>query len=230
MGTYCALQLWGPDGPVVKDYLVLHHGHMEFSEVIRRRRTELGLSQAELAAATGVDKRQIRRYEAGEQQPLLSVAAAIAEALQISVGELAGVPSHRVNLSGTWWASWQSFRDGKEVIRLQKLRFRQQGELIQLNTLTRGDDVEEGGYHWRGELRLWDNEILMGWYAADDGSVRSKGTMYFVLHPHGINMSGRWVGLSYDGTIVSGWSAMAHNEDEAQGLIAKLKAENASKL
>jgi hypothetical protein len=47
--------------------------------------------------------------------------------------------------------------------------------------------------------RLWDNEVLMGWYAANDGSIRSKGTMYFVLHPHGLNMSGRWTGLGYDG-------------------------------
>jgi hypothetical protein len=22
--------------------------------------------------------------------------------------------------------------------------------------------VEEGGYHWRGELRLWDREVLVG--------------------------------------------------------------------
>jgi periplasmic divalent cation tolerance protein len=43
----------------------------------------------------------------------------------------------------------------------------------------------------------------MGWYAASDGSVRSKGTMYFVMHPHGIHASGRWVGLSYDGNIVT---------------------------
>jgi len=34
--------------------------------------------------------------------------------------------------------------------------------------------------------RLWDNEVLMGWYAANDGSIRSRGTMYFVLHPHGL--------------------------------------------
>jgi hypothetical protein len=40
-------------------------------------------------------------------------------------------------------------------------------------------------------LRLWDNEILMSWYAANDGSIRSKGTMYFALHPHGLHMSGR---------------------------------------
>ena len=47
-------------------------------------------------------------------------------------------------------------------------------------------EEEEGGYHWSGELRLGDNEILMGWYAANYGSIRSKGTFDFVLHPHGL--------------------------------------------
>jgi transcriptional regulator with XRE-family HTH domain len=182
------------------------------------------MSQAELAAAAGVDKRQIRRYEAGEQQPVLSVAVAIAEALKISVGELAGIPSHRINLTGDWWASWQTSKDGEEIITVQEVQFRQQTELIAVQTTTRGISVEDGGYHWRGELRLWDNEILMGWYAAADGGVRSKGTMYFVLHPHGQTMRGRWVGISYDGKIVTGWGAMAHSEDEARAIIDELKA------
>jgi hypothetical protein len=34
--------------------------------------------------------------------------------------------------------------------------------------------------------------------------VRSKGTMFFTLHQHGTRMTGRWVGLSYDGPIVTG--------------------------
>ena len=110
--------------------------------------------------------------------------------------------------TGDWWACWQTYRGGIEDIRTATGPARQQqAELIQVETTTRGVTVEEGGYHWRGELRLWDNEILMGWYAANDGSVRSKGTMYFVLHPHGISMTGRWVGLSYDGKIVTGWGA-----------------------
>ncbi|MDM4720350.1 helix-turn-helix transcriptional regulator [Micromonospora sp. WMMA1363] len=199
------------------------------SEVLRRRRTELGMSQADLAAAAGVDRRQIRRYEAGEQQPVLSVAVAIANALDLAVGELAGIPSHKVNLSGEWWASWQTSKDGEEVITLQQVRFRQQGDLINVETATRGIAVEDGGYHWRGELRLWDNEILMGWYAADDGSVRSKGTMYFVLHPHGQHMAGRWVGVSYDGKIVTGWGAMARGEQEATDVIAELKQQEAQR-
>src|SRR6266487_3223040 len=107
---------------------------MEMPEVMRRRRAELGMSQADLAAAAGVDKRQIRRYEAGEQQPVLSVAVAIASALDISVGELAGLPTHKINLSGSWWASWQTSKEGEEVITLQEVRFRQEGDRIEVET------------------------------------------------------------------------------------------------
>jgi transcriptional regulator with XRE-family HTH domain len=197
---------------------------VDFSEVIRQRRTELGMSQADLATAAGVDQRQIRRYEAGEQQPLLTVAVSIANALNITVGELAGIPTHRINLSGDWWVSWQTFKDREEIITAQEVRLRQEAQLIRVETLTRGIAVEDGGYHWQGELRLWDNEILMGWYAANDQSVRSKGTMYFVLHPHGQRLTGRWVGLSYDGKIVTGWGAMAHTEAEARTTIEDQKA------
>ena len=196
---------------------------MEMPEVIRRRRAELDMSQADLAKAAGVDVHQIRRYESGQQQPTLSVAVAIAEALGISISELAGMPDHRVNLTGDWWAGWQSSREGVEDIRVQPVSMRQHGDLIHIEATRRGRPVEEGGYLWRGELRLWDNEILMGWYAANDGSVRSKGTMYFHMHPHGINMTGRWVGLSFDGQIMSGWGSMAKTEDEARELIYKLK-------
>ena len=197
---------------------------MEMSEVIRERRTAIGMSQRDLAKAAGVDVRQIRRYEAGEQQPLLSVAIAIADALGISVAELAGKPSHRIKLGGTWWASWQTSRTGTEKIASQQVEIKQEGDRMQVATITRGLPVDEGGYHWNGELRLWDNEILLGWYAANEGSIRSKGSMYFVLHPHGLNMSGRWVGLGYDGRIMTGWAAMGQTQEEAEDTIQKLIA------
>lgn len=196
---------------------------MDMPEVIRRRRAELGLSQADLASAANVDQRQIRRYEAGQQQPVLSVAVAIASALKISVGELAGVPSHRIQLAGDWWAAWQTFKEGVELTTAQEVQVSQQSDLLSLETITRGLPIAEGGYHWRGELRLWDNEVLMGWYAANDKSVRSKGTMYFVLHTHGQQLTGRWVGLSYDGEIVTGWGSMARSESDARALIDELK-------
>jgi len=201
-------------------------GGMEMGEVIRQRRTELGMSQADLAQAANIDPRQIRRYEASEQQPLFSVAVAIAAALRIPLSDLAGMPTHRVRLSGEWWASWQTFRDGVEKIATQQVELRQEGELIRLSTLTHGLSDDEGGYHWSGELRLWDNEILMGWYASTEAAVRDKGTMYFVLHPHGQRMSGRWVGLSNDGKIVTGWGSMAKERDAAEAVIAQLNREH----
>ena len=62
----------------------------------------------------------------------------------------------------------------------------------------------------------------MGWYASYDGSILSKGTMYFVVHPHGLNMSGRWVGLGYDDQIMTGFAAMAHSREESEQTMARL--------
>lgn len=198
---------------------------MELGQVIRQRRADLGLSQAELAAAVGVDKRQIRRYEAGEQQPVLSVALAIADALHISISDLAGLPAQqRVDLSGRWWAAWQTFKDGEEFVRVQEVELRQRDLTIQLHPITRGVEAVQGGYLWRGELQLSDNQILMGSYMAEDGATRSKGNMFFVLHPHGINMTGSWTGLSYDGPILTGSGAMARSGAEAEKLVRNLMA------
>lgn len=202
---------------------------MEMHQVMREQRTALGLSQAELAERVGVDKRQIRRYEAGEAQPSLSVAKAIANALNITIDELAGEETRRVDLAGNWWACWQSWKDGEETINPHEIHMRQQGDKLLVTAVTRGTPIEGGGYLWEGELRLWDNEVLMGWYVSTEGAIRSKGTMYFVLHPHGINMVGRWVGMSYDGPVISGWGAIARTEDEVIKLMDQLRTEGVKK-
>jgi hypothetical protein len=50
--------------------------------------------------------------------------------------------------------------------------------------------------------------------------------MYFALHPHGEKMGGRWVGLSNDGKVVTGWGSMAKEHDDAEAVIAQMKQEN----
>jgi transcriptional regulator with XRE-family HTH domain len=196
-------------------------------DVMRRRRAERGLSQAELAALVGLDKRQIRRYEAGDAQPSLSAARAIAAALSVSLDELAGAEGPRVDISGDWWAAWQTWKDGTEVVNVHEVRIHPRGDALDITAVTRGTQaLDEGGYLWRGELRIWDNEVVMGWYVATEGAVRSKGTMFFALHQHGLRMSGRWVGLSYDGPMVSGWGAIARTEGEVNAVMNELRGQD----
>src|SRR5215204_2642716 len=91
---------------------VNHAAYMDLSDVLRSRRAALGLSQAELAKAAGVSLRQLARYEAGEQQPVLSAAVALADALSISMDQLAGKVNYDLDLSGDWWCAWQTWKDG----------------------------------------------------------------------------------------------------------------------
>jgi len=194
---------------------------MDLGDIIRSRRNAIGLSQTELAKAAGVHVRQIARYEAGEQQPALSVAVALADALGISIAQLAGQVSYELDLSGDWWCAWQTWKDGVPRIDTHPMEVHQRGELLQLDA-DRAVPVDEGSYQWRGELRLWDNEALMGWYRSTDGAVRSKGVLYLALHPHGTYAWGRWVGMGYDVLVMSGWGAMARAEAEANKVVQDL--------
>jgi transcriptional regulator with XRE-family HTH domain len=186
---------------------------------------EAGLSQAGLAAAAGIHLRQINRYESGEQQPALDVGMRLAAALGVSLDELAGGSSDRIKLDGTWWAAWQTFSDGGQVIATQPVGLSQHGATVQMEALERSAENERGGYLCRGELRLWDGQVLMGYYAAADGNVRSKGTMFFVLHAQGEHAHGRWVGLSYDGPVVSGYATLARDQEQAKAVMNRLLAE-----
>ena len=194
---------------------------MDISEVIKHRRTELGLSQAQLAKEAGISLRQLARYEAGEQQPVLSAAVALADALRISLIQLAGQVTYGLDLSGTWYCAWQTWKDNVPRIDVHSLEVHQSGDLFQLDAEC-ALPVAEGSYRWRGELRLWDNEALIGWYRSTDAAVRSKGSLYLALHPHGTYAWGRWVGMSYDGEVVTGWGAIARAEDEAHRVVKDL--------
>ena len=52
---------------------------------------------------------------------------------------------------------WQSWKDGVEVLNPHQVRMSQRGDTVEIVAVTRGTPFEDGGYMWRGELRLWDN-------------------------------------------------------------------------
>ena len=57
------------------------------------------------------------------------------------------MPSHTIDLSCEWWASWQTFRDGAEKIATEHVECEHSFDLIKLATTTHGLITEEGGYH-----------------------------------------------------------------------------------
>jgi hypothetical protein len=149
------------------------------------------------------------------QPGVTSVTGGADLSLVVEVGSAAVSPRGVPELGGQWWAAWQSFKDGVELVAVQRVLFDQVGELIGIAALARGRPVEDGGYLWRGELRVFEGGVLMGWYAAADGAVRSLGTLYLTLHTQGRTMVGRWVGLSYDGPTVTGWGVFARSQEAA---------------
>jgi hypothetical protein len=44
---------------------------------------------------------------------------------------------------------------------LYEISMRQRGDVLALTAVTRGTPLDGDGYTWDGEMRLWDNEILM---------------------------------------------------------------------
>ena len=62
----------------------------------------------------------------------------------------------------------------------------------------------------------------MGWYRSTDAAVRSKGTMYLVLHRHGPHAWGRWVGMSYDGAVITGWGSLARTQEHSAQIVQDL--------
>ncbi|MFF0488506.1 helix-turn-helix domain-containing protein [Nocardia sp. NPDC004068] len=190
-------------------------------DIIRKRRAAKKLSQTALAELIGEDQKTVSRYETGESEPSLSAAIRLADALDLSIRELAGLSPRGLDLSGEWWASWQTWGETGERVDTHEMHVVQDGSFLQLDG-ARARPVTEGSYAWVGEMKLWDNEGLMGWYVAQDGGVRSKGALYFALHPHGQMMAGSWVGQSYAGLIVRGWGAIARERSASEELCHSL--------
>ncbi len=199
---------------------------MATKDVIVHYRNRKGLTQQQLADLAGVTVRQIVRYEAGDQAPTLPVAVKMADALGLSLTELAGRATTGPDLGGEWWASWQTWKDGVERIDTHPLHIVQDGDYLILDgERAQGETaIEAGDYAWVGELRFHRTTgTLLGWYESNDEGVRCAGSYYFALHPQGEHAVGIWAGLDYDGIVVHGWGALARSQTVVEQQIDALK-------
>ena len=59
-----------------------------FGDILKRLRKERGLSQMEIVRRTGLDRTTVPKYEKGVRSPNLKTILLIAEALDVSPGQL----------------------------------------------------------------------------------------------------------------------------------------------
>jgi len=199
---------------------------MSTSDVIAHYRSRKSLTQEQLGDLIGVSKRQIVRYESGDQAPTLPIASKLADVLGISLSELAGRTTTGPNLGGEWWASWQTWKDDVERIDTHPLHIAQDGDFLILDgERAQGEQaIELGDYAWTGELRLHrSTSTLVGWYESNDEGVRTAGSYYFALHQQGEHAIGKWCGLDYDGIVVCGWGTLARSQSVAEQQLLSVK-------
>ena len=58
--------------------------------------------------------------------------------------------------------------------------------------------------------------------SSTDAAVRFKGTMYLAPHPHGKHAWGAWVGMSYDGAVISGWAPWRDPNEQVRQIVQDL--------
>jgi transcriptional regulator with XRE-family HTH domain len=183
---------------------------MAIGDIIRGRRTALGLEQTQLAALVGVDVRQIGRWENGKQEPTASNCLALARSLGLSLPELFGEVPIGLDLSGKWFAAWDTTRAGEPVIDRHTITAQHKGATVAF--------AADGDYLWSGDLRTVDGS-LMGTYLSSERDQMYRGSLYFMLGAEGDAAIGRWSGLWADGLVGSGWGVLARDAARADALL-----------
>jgi transcriptional regulator with XRE-family HTH domain len=187
----------------------------ELGATIRGRRAALGMEQTDLAEAIGSTPRQVSRWENDTQEPTASNVRKIARALGVSTDELLGEVPMGLDLSGQWFAAWDTSRDRAPVIDTHELTATHRG--IEFTFAATGD------YLWSGTLRHVDGS-LMGTYLSTEANKMYRGSLYFTLDPVDASAAiGRWSGLWADGLVGGGWGVLSRDEDRAMRLMTTVK-------
>jgi hypothetical protein len=119
----------------------------------------------------------------------------------------------RVDLSGQWYAIWQTTAEGLPNINSELVTLTQHGASLVLENVARSPENPLGGYLWRGEADLVDNQYLIGAYAATERRVSSKGTLFFIVSRSGTYLVGKWVGCNLDSNFSWGFGVLAQDKE-----------------
>lgn len=176
--------------------------------VLRARRSELGLTQTKVASSLGISVESYQQYESGSVELPLTIAAELAAILDISLGKLAGTEHSTANLGGLWHANWQAASgDDTHLHTVEALR------------ITNSLALDNG---WRGELEIFGDEVLIGWYRPPGRGIRTRMGLFLWIPTSGDYLYGKWTGVAENNTVASGWCVMAREEERSQRVLDEL--------
>lgn len=179
------------------------------------RRLQLKISASQVAASAGIPLEQYQRYEAGTELLSLAAASDLAEALDMSLPQMAGTATESVDFNGRWWAAWQGGPNDPTSIDPHTVDVLRAGHRLLL---------DQG---WRGELEFFGSELLLGWYRPPSRAIRTRQGV-FLWVPTGAQYAyGKWTGVSVNNTVASGWCVLSRDEKTSQELIEDLVERNA---
>jgi hypothetical protein len=138
------------------------------------------------------------------------------------IDKVSGKKRKKVNLTGTWYAAWQTRVEGKEVLNTELIEVKQKGTKITLFNKEKSPENKLGGYFWRGECRIYNNEQIIGYYLPVEDNIASKGSLYFTLNRVGNFMVGKWVGCNYDCVLIWGFGVIAKEREFARQKLEQL--------
>lgn len=183
-------------------------------EAIAARRQQLGLTPNRIAATSGIPLDQYFRIESGDEEPNITAALALSEALDMPLDEMAGVVPKAVDFNGQWWAIWQSGTHKTEDVNLHTVTMLRAGDRLLLDA------------GWRGELQVFGNEVLVGWYRPPADYSRTRQGVFLWIPTGRDFIYGKWTGVNTNNSVTDGWCVLAREEPTAVEIMEQLVNEN----
>lgn len=113
--------------------------------------------------------------------------------------------NNHIDVTGDWFAAWQTSVDDKELINTEHVKVEQKGKTLRMWNTSISPENPKAGYLWEGQLQFFQGKNLMGWYFPKRSENNaSRGIMYLTYFSPRKRFIGKWVGTAYDGELVSG--------------------------
>lgn len=131
--------------------------------------------------------------------------------------------NNNINISGEWFAAWQTSVNNQQIVNTETLDIKQNGKIVIVSNCERAPENPLGGYLWKAKLQFYQGRNLMGWYfPLKSENNTSKGIMYMAYFSQRREFYGKWIGSGYDGELEVGFLVFAKTRQSAREKLEKL--------